>query len=136
MEGRAEEKKYIRRMTRKRYPQIANVDQVDPKNHYTIMNAPDRPKKRYQVMAMRDGRIGVLGKIELKKEGETYAKGMLKEVVWTPGGRLVAGVINQKIKRPDGMEDVDEIHFFKFRPWKVDWIKPEGSGAKEPEKSE
>ena len=133
METRAEEKKYIKVMTRKRYPKVANVDQVGPKGRFTIMGAPDQFKKRYQIMAMRDGKIGVLGKIDLKKQGETYAKGMLKEVVWSPGGRLVVAVVNQKIQRVDGIEDVDEVHFFKFKPWKVQWIKPEAGEEETPD---
>ncbi len=122
----ADERRKIKRYTKKRFPVEASVDQVEPKGRYTIIGAPDRLKKRYQIMALKDGRVGVLGIIplEVTSEGE-YTKGMLKEVVWAPGGKMVVCVLNQKANLDEGKYDVDTIHFFRFRPWKVKWVKPD-----------
>ncbi len=125
------ERNKVKRLTRKRYPLLASVDQVEPKGRYTILGAPDGQKKNYQILAMRDGKIGLLATVQLKRlEGtDTYAVGMLKEVVWAPNGKMILCVVNQKLKHSDGLEDRDDVHFVRFRPWKVKWFKPEGEGG-------
>lgn len=133
VESVAEERKK-RKSLRRRFPNEANLDQMDPKGRVTIMGAPDGHRS-YQILAMRDGRVGVLGKIPLEKNTtEVYAKGMLKEVCWLPNGRGVLVVVNQKVETDDGPYDVDRIHFFKFKIWKIKWIKPEGGDGKKESK--
>jgi hypothetical protein len=129
VENRNDERKRVKRLLRKKFKE-ANVDQSDEKGRHTVMGAPDQLKKDYDVLVMRDGRIGVLGSIPITSEEgkpKNKAKAMLKEVVWTPDGKGVLTVVNQKLKLPNGTQNVDELHFFRFRVWKVKWIKPEPS---------
>lgn len=131
VESKQDERRRVKTLTRKRFPIEATPDQMEPRGRYTIMGAPDQRKRNYRVMAMRDGRIGVLATIPLRKNEEagTWATGMLKEVVWTPSGKTILCVVNQKLDLSDGVWNVDEVHFVKFRPWKVKWIEPEGGGG-------
>lgn len=125
VETKADEKKRVKRMTRKKFPIKAVIDQVEPKGRYTIVGAPDRMKKFYEILALRDGRVGVLARIPLQKsEKGEYAVGMLKEVIWAPAGKMLMVVVNQKMELRDGPYDVDRIQAITFRPWKVKWIKP------------
>ena len=127
VESKAEEKKKLKSLKGK-FPVQANVDQMDPKGKVTIMGAPDG-RRSYRIMALDNarGRVGVLGQIELKKNShDEYAKGMLKQVVWLPSGRGVLTVVNQKLEYDDGPYDVDEIQYWKYKFWKIKWIKAEG----------
>ncbi len=124
VESVADERKRRKRL-RRRFPIEANLDQMDPKGRVTAMGAPDGHRS-YQILVMRDGRVGVIGKIALEKNStDVYAKGMLKEVAWLPNGRGLLAVVNQKVETQDGPYDVDTVHFFKFKVWKVKWLKPE-----------
>jgi len=126
VDSKAQERKRIKRLKRGKYKLKPHLDQIDPKGRYTILGAPDG-HRGYQIMVMRGNRLGVLGKIPLKKDdtGKIFAKAMLKEVVWTPNSRRLMVVVNQRIDRRNGVEDVDDIHFFRFRAWKIKWLKPE-----------
>jgi len=128
VENRNDERKRVKRMLRKRFKE-ANVDQTDEKGRHTVMVAPDQLKKDYDILILRDGRVGVLGSVPIKTDesGKQKAKAMLKEVVWGPDGKSVLVVVNQKLKVDNGVQDVDELHYFRFRVWKVKWIKPEGA---------
>ena len=130
VENRNQEKARIRRLTRGRFPVEAAVNQVEPRGRYTILGAPAAQGKNYQILAMRDGRIGVLADIPLRREEGTdnYAKGMLKEVVWAPNGKTIIVVVNQQIELPDGPVNSDAIHFVRFRQWRVRWMTPATPG--------
>lgn len=122
---KADEDKQLKALTKK-YKLAANTDQQDPKGRYMVMGGPDK-SHGYRIMVLRGARIGVVGTVALNKEDVTKkdAKAMLKEVVWAPDGKKIMAVVNQKIDRQDGLEDVDEIHYFLFKDWKVKWLQPE-----------
>ena len=131
VDGKMEEKKRVKRMTRKAFPIKAKTGQVDPKGRYTVLGAPDG-RRSYNIMVLRDGRVGILGQIALKKGAdEAYAEAMLKEVVWAPGGKQVIVVVNQKYQEEYGETDIDGLHWFRFRQWKVKWLKPESDTSTE-----
>ncbi|MFT7620862.1 MAG: hypothetical protein ACI9WU_000021 [Myxococcota bacterium] len=130
VESKRDERNRSKRLMRKRFPIEARVNQQEPRERYTVIGAPDRLKKNYQIMVMREGRVGVIGLIPLKEgDGDDKrAVGMLKEVVWAPNGKMILCVLNQKMDLPDGKYDVDAVHFLKFRAWKIKWVKAEASG--------
>ena len=130
VDNKNDERKRLKRLKRSRFKVEATVDQSDPEGRYTVIGAPDKFKKHYDIMVLRNGRVGLVGQVPLKKDGDAVAKAMLKEVVWAPGGKLILAVVNQKLKTERGLEDIDTIHSFSFRKWRVKWVKPEtDSGA-------
>jgi len=125
VESKNDESKRVKRLTRKRFPIEAASGQIDPKGRYTIIGAPDG-RRSYNIMVMRDGRVGVLRQIPLKKGAdEKYARAMLTEVVWTPDGKQVVVVLTQEFEQEYGQQKIDELHWVRFRQWKIKWLKPE-----------
>ena len=129
VENRNDERRRKKRLRRKRFPNKANVNQVDPSGRYTVIGAPDG-RRSYDIMVLRDGRVGLVGKIPLKTtDNGDRAKAMLKEVVWAPNGKQLIVIVNQSLERDEGEENVDDLHWFRFRKWKVKWLKPEDDAA-------
>lgn len=126
-DNRNDERKRVKRLTRKRFPVKAVAGQVDPSGRHTILGAP-QGNRNYSIMVLRDGRLGVLGLIPLDPSaGDTFATAMLKDVVWGPNGKQVLVVVNQKSEQDSGKVDIDKLHWFRFRKWKVKWLKPSPS---------
>ncbi len=134
-DNRNDEHKKIKDQRKKKFKVEAVIEQVDPSGRYTVFGAPDNKRKSYDIMVMREGRVGVLGSIPLKQEEarKLVGKAILKEVVWSADGKTVFCLVNHKIERPSGPEDVDEISSFRFKAWKVKWVEP---AATEEEPSE
>ena len=91
------------------------------------MGAPDG-KGSYNLLIMKDNRVGILGTIVLEVEKDNpanKAKGMLKEVIWTENGRQIVAIITQEIKRDTGTSKIDNIHYFQYRSWEIKWLKAE-----------
>lgn len=130
-ENRNDELKKVKDLRKKTFKVAAVIDQMDPDGRYTAFGAPDAKKENYEILVMRDGRVGVVGAVPLKREEarKRVAKAILKDVVWSADGKTIYCVVNQKIEREDGPEDVDDLHVFKFKGWKVKWIQ----AAQEPE---
>lgn len=135
VENRNDEHSRIRRLTRRQFPVTVEPNQQEPRGRFTVMGAPDQQGKNYQILVLRNGRVGVVGEVPLKQEGEgtvqKTAVAMLKEVVWAPNGKLIIVVVNQTIERDDGIENVDEVYFFRFRQWKVKWMQPTDPAAED-----
>lgn len=125
-DNRNDELKKVKDQRKKKFKVEAVVEQVDPSGRYTVFGAPDNKRKNYDIMVMREGRVGILGSIPLKQEEgrKLIGKAILKEVVWSADGKTVFCLVNHKIERPTGPEDVDEISSFRFKAWKVKWIEP------------
>ena len=84
-------------------------------------------------MVLRDGRVGILGKVPLKKgANDSYAEAMPKEVVGS-GGKQIIVVVNQQYEQEHGKVEADDLHWFRFRQWKVKWLKPEPETSDENE---
>lgn len=121
----AEQKR--RRVLKRRFPKAGIVDQMGPRNRGTIMGAPDG-KGGYNLLIMKDNRVGVLATIPLDVEKDNpanKAKGMLKEVIWTENGRQIVAIVTQEIKRDNGTSKIDDIHYFQYRSWDIQWLKAE-----------
>ena len=133
VENRNDERKRTKRLRRKQFPTKANVNQVDPSGRYTVIGAPDG-RRSYDIMVLRDGRVGLVGKIPLKTTDDgNRAKAMLKEVVWAPNGKQLIVIVNQSLEREEGEENVDDLHWFRFRKWKVKWLTPDDGAASQTE---
>jgi hypothetical protein len=133
VDDRNAEKKRVKRLTRVKFPVVAKTGQIDPKGRYTVIGAPDG-RRSYNIMVLRDGRVGILGKVPLKKgANDSYAEAMLKEVVWAPGGKQIIVVVNQQYEQEHGKVEADDLHWFRFRQWKVKWLKPEPETSDETE---
>jgi hypothetical protein len=125
-ESKRAEQRLMRRL-RRRFPKTGIVDQVGPRNFGTIMGAPDG-KGGYNILVMKDNRVGVLGTVVLavdKDNPANRAKGMLKEVVWSENGSQILVVLNQKMTIDTGTSRVDDIHYFQYRSWDIKWLKAE-----------
>ncbi len=137
IENKNDETKRVKDLRKKTFKVPAVVDQVDPEGRFTVFGSPDKKRGNYDIMVMRDGRVGVLGSVPLKTEGKrAVAKAMLKEVVWAADGKTVYCIVNQKLERETGPEDVDDLHVLRFKAWKVKWVQapveePETEGAPE-----
>ncbi len=115
------------KVLKKTFKVEAIIDQQDPKGRVSLFGSQEKKGKGFNLMALMGARVGVVGPIPLTTEenAKKPTKASVKEVVWSPDGGQVHVIVTQKIPRPDGIEEVDGIHFFKFKIWKVKWLQPE-----------
>ncbi len=79
--------------------------------------------KYLDVLVMQKPRIGRFKDIPLKvdKERKTVAEGSLKKAVWSPDGKWVVVIMNEKTD----LYEKDKVFSWKFRKWKVKWFYEE-----------
>lgn len=94
--------------------------QTSPDEAVTIMGKD--AKGGYEIVATYDGMMGVVQTLGLTPDKQSGATptASLKSVSWTPDGKFLIYVINQKLEGQLG-RDVDVVYSRKFRVWKVDW---------------
>lgn len=97
-----------------------HVGQQSPNGEYTILGAAKGDK--FEVMVQADSHLGLVRAVDLRKEqdSEKPAKAILKQVVWTPDGKWLLLVINQKVGGAFS-SDEDDVIVMPFRSYKVQW---------------
>jgi hypothetical protein len=85
---------------------------ASPDGKYIIMGA--RKDDIFKVMVMKGEKITSFQKIELKKDGDKVADGVLKSVIWSSDGNFIIIILHQKLASSWGV-DADFDYPFEFR---------------------
>lgn len=112
VEDPADERKIIQdAMRRHKIVDKGRDSQIAPDERHTLIGIPKG--HRYEIAALRDGKLATFTSLDVPKGASGYAKVVLSGVHWARDGRKIVVVVHKTLADDNGV-DADEAYPFEF----------------------